>query len=88
MRVYIELRFGLMAPERTTEEFLEEVRRSRSLETRHKALLDDFLSSCDLVKFARYSPTTTEIEDAFNAARDFIQETAPRQTSQDMEAAA
>ncbi len=77
VRVYIELRFGLMAPERTTEEFLVEVHRSDTLRTDHQALLGDFLRSCDMVKFAKYDPTAAEIELAFDSARDFIEQTIP-----------
>ena len=77
VRVYIELRFGLMAPERTTEEFLVEVHRSDTLRTDHQTLLGDFLRSCDMVKFAKYDPTAAEIELAFDSARDFIEQTVP-----------
>ncbi|MCK4660194.1 MAG: hypothetical protein KAV82_11790 [Phycisphaerae bacterium] len=77
VRVYIELRFSLMAPERTTEEFLVEVHRSDVLRADHKTLLGDFLRSCDMVKFARYEPNKSEIELVFDSARDFIEETIP-----------
>ena len=78
VRVYIELRFGLMAPEQTTEEFLIEVRRSDALRADHKTLLGDFLQSCDRVKFARYEPAKSEIELAFDSARVFIEQTIPQ----------
>ena len=76
-RVYIELRFGLMAPERTTEEFLAEAQSSALLSPAQKRLLDDFLHACDLVKFARHEPPAEEIERAFGSARDFIDQTRP-----------
>jgi hypothetical protein len=76
-RVYIELRFGLMAPERTTEEFLAEAKESTALPSAHKAKLAEFLQACDMVKFARYEPKNEEIEGAFNAARDFVDQTRP-----------
>jgi len=78
VRMYIERRFRLMAPERTTEEFLVEVQRDQRLSADHRATLGAFLSSCDMVKFALYQPGTREIEQAFDAARDFIEETADR----------
>ena len=56
VRTYLEERFGLHAPDRTTEEFLGELATSVALESRHKALLADFLTGCDLVKFARHQP--------------------------------
>lgn len=77
VRTYIELRFGLMAPERTTEEFLAELRSSDALSADRKALLEEFLEACDMVKFALYEPATEEIERAFNAARDFVQQSVP-----------
>ncbi len=75
VREYIERRFGLRAPERTTEEFLEELARSDRLEARHKELLGRFLEKADLVKFAKYAPASDEITASFEAARDFITET-------------
>jgi hypothetical protein len=76
-RTYIELRFGLMAPERTTEEFLDEMRNSNALPEQYQPALRGFLESCDMVKYALYEPTTDEIERSFNSARDFVSETQP-----------
>lgn len=76
VREYIERRFNLMAPERTTEEFLVEVRRDPLLNTHYRDMLGQFLEACDMVKFALYEPQTAEIEQAFNAARDFVDQTA------------
>jgi uncharacterized protein (TIGR03382 family) len=76
-RTYIELRFALMAPERTTEEFLVEVQRSDALRFGHKDLLGEFLTACDLVKFARHQPRGEEIDRSIDAARTFIEQTAP-----------
>lgn len=88
VRVYIELRFGLMAPERTTEEFLLEAHASRALSAEHKSRLSAFLQACDLVKFARYAPATEEVEQVFGAARDFIEQTAVPAERERLEAAA
>ncbi|GJM26814.1 MAG: hypothetical protein DHS20C16_32290 [Phycisphaerae bacterium] len=76
-RTYIELRFGLMAPERTTEEFLEEMRSSDALDQSHQAHLHEFLTACDMVKYTLYEPSSSEIEAVFNAARDFVDRTKP-----------
>ncbi|MGW8288598.1 MAG: BatD family protein, partial [Desulfobulbales bacterium] len=66
LRRYIENRFGLKAPERTTEEFLVELSRADSatdaLLRDHKTLLTDFLTQCDLVKFAKHEPSINECE--------------------------
>ena len=79
LRHYIENRFGLKAPERTTEEFLTELSRTRSqkdsLLGSHKTLLADFLIHCDLVKFAKHEPTIAESEKTVSICREFIEET-------------
>lgn len=74
-RRYIEARFGLQAPDRTTEEFLMEAGGSGLLDARARALVADFLEQCDLVKFARYAPTDAEVAGAFDAAERFVNET-------------
>ena len=75
VRHYIENRFQLMAPERTTEEFLIEMSNANKLVDKHKQLIKSFLRHCDLVKFARYNPDGQEIKDAFSAALRLIDET-------------
>jgi hypothetical protein len=75
VRTYLEERFGLKAPERTTEEFLSELQRSAMLDLRHKQVLEDFLSRCDLVKFAKYEPQRQELEDLHNSAMRLVDET-------------
>jgi hypothetical protein len=81
VRGYVEERFELHAPDRTTEEFLEEMRSTQALHPNHKALLEDFLSRCDLVKFARFEPTQDELKSLLDAALRFIDETAPVDTA-------
>ncbi|SRR4051812_6354794 len=76
-RVYLEERFDLHAPERTTEEFLAEMRNSTVLHPNHKALLEDFLTQCDLVKFARHEPSQNELKALLDSALRLIDETAP-----------
>ena len=75
VRRYIEARFGLRAPERTTEEFLAEAGRSAELSPPHRQLLSAFLERCDRVKFARYRPAADESEEALALARRFLEET-------------
>jgi hypothetical protein len=81
VRMYIERRFNLRAPEQTTEEFLVEVRRNSLLATRYRDMLGQFLAACDMVKYALYEPQVDEIEQVFNAARDFVDQTALRTPS-------
>jgi hypothetical protein len=82
LRRYIENRFGLKAPERTTEEFLTELSQARSenaLLGRHKILLAGFLTQCDLVKFAKHEPTIAESEKTVVICRDFIEKTKEKE---------
>ncbi|MCX5713641.1 MAG: hypothetical protein NT033_02300 [Candidatus Omnitrophica bacterium] len=75
IRYYLENRFSLRAPEMTTEEFLAHVRDYSPLADEHKALLKEFLSRCDMVKFAKYAPSKEEIESVFDSAKNFIEQT-------------
>lgn len=77
IRVYLEERFRLHAPERTTEEFLEELQSSPVLARPQKQFLGDFLTRCDLVKFARDEPAEPELRDLWNSASRLVDETAP-----------
>lgn len=74
-RRYIENRFMLMAPERTTEEFLTEMTVTDKLREEHKELVSNFLEHCDMVKFAAYGPDSREIEHSFNSAKRLVDET-------------
>jgi hypothetical protein len=75
LRHYIEHRFDLRAPERTTEEFLIELQWTDILPAPDKDRLGEFLRHCDLVKFANMSPTTEQIQRTFDLAKDFIDKT-------------
>ncbi|MBI3875542.1 MAG: hypothetical protein HY300_06200 [Verrucomicrobia bacterium] len=78
LRVYLEERFDFHAPERTTEEFLIELRATTLLSEGQKLGLSEFLSRCDLVKFAKYEPARPELEDLHAAAMRLVDETTPR----------
>src|SRR3989338_5453971 len=75
IRRYIEERFYLKAPEMTTHEFLEKISHGQELKSEHKQLFKEFLNVCDQVKFAKYSPAAKEIEEAFQLAKRFLEET-------------
>ena len=79
VRTYIEGRFGLRAPEMTTEEFIYAVQRDSPLGPDHRQLLGQFLTECDLVKFARHVPELDAVERAYGAARSFVTETRPEE---------
>jgi hypothetical protein len=75
VRRYIENRFGLRAPEQTTEEFLNGLEDAQDFPAEYKPLLKDFLRHCDLVKFARFEPETKDIQASFDSCKAFIQGT-------------
>jgi hypothetical protein len=77
VRVYLEGRFGLRAPEMTTEEFLQAAQKNPLLAPQHRSSLSQFLSEADLVKFARHRPASEDAERAFAAARQFVDSTRP-----------
>lgn len=77
IRHYLEDQFRLHAPERTTEEFLEELQESRHLSKDQKRLLADFLAECDLVKFAKSEPEAYELKKLREAALRLVRETEP-----------
>ena len=75
LRHYLEERFNFRAPERTTEEFVAELRATSLLNPEQKKILGEFLTHCDLVKFARHEPGRPELMDLHRAALRLIQET-------------
>jgi len=77
LRAYLEERFGLHAPERTTEEFLFELQGTAHLAFSQKQSLADFLERCDLVKFAKFEPPQTALRDLHGAAVKLVSETEP-----------
>jgi len=81
VRRYVEARFGLHAPEMTTDEFLAAAQRSRDLISTHRSALQDFLVEADLVKFARHVPTRERAERSWSAAHDFVAATRPSEVT-------
>src|SRR5438045_1924731 len=76
LRVYLEEAFSMRAPERTTEEFLDELQSSALLSLSQKLALGDFLTRCDLVKFARDEPTVEQLKELHASALRLIDETS------------
>ena len=86
VRRYLEDRFNLRAPERTTEEFIREATSSRLLSADHQMLTRDFLEQCDLVKFARYRPEQEAMRSGYDAAERLVTETIPPPPPQEAKA--
>jgi hypothetical protein len=78
VRQYLEERFQFHAPERTTEEFLHELKATDLLLPQQKESLGEFLSVCDMVKFARYEPGQPELQALHESAMRLIDETEPQ----------
>ena len=77
LRVYLEERFGLRAPERTTEEFLLELEQPAiaGLDLEQRLQLRRFLSQCDLVKFAAQTPGEDVHQATFAIAEGLVEAT-------------
>lgn len=75
LRQYIEGRFGLRAPEQTTEEFLQALAYAPVLVGEHKDRLRHFLELSDLVKFAKHEPRSEDADASMGACREFVRTT-------------
>ncbi len=78
LRAYLEERFGLHAPERTTDEFLAELNaqgQASPLDGRQRGALAGFLRQCDLVKFARARPGVDVHEESLRIAEELVEAT-------------
>ncbi|MCK5595321.1 hypothetical protein KAI19_04005 [bacterium] len=75
VRHYLENRFDIRAPEMTTEEFLLEIKEFKELFGKRRNFLKEFLSHCDMVKFAKYGPSESEIDLSFQSAKKLVDQT-------------
>lgn len=81
VRQYIAERFGLAAPRRTTEEFLQTLAKSEgTLLANESDHLRVFLKSCDLAKFAGSNLDSSRRGELIDAARNFIRSTSSAST--------
>ncbi|HUS31518.1 MAG TPA: hypothetical protein VMZ53_23595 [Kofleriaceae bacterium] len=78
VRDYVEGRYGLRAPELTTEEFLYIAARWPAMSALDRTQLSSFLERCDRVKFAGYRPESQESMELLALARKFVEDTRPR----------
>ena len=78
LRYYVEDRFRLCAPERTTEEFLYDLQFGDGmyvLGDGDRDSLGQFLRHCDLVKFARHEPTNEQVKKTVELVEGFVEKT-------------
>ena len=71
IRQYLAARYHIPALEMTTQELLDRLQP----EDIPKELVRQFFTNCDLVKFARYSPTKPEAHERMDEARQIVDET-------------
>ena len=88
IRRYVEDRYQLHAPERTTPEFLAEATTSGLLTTEQQDQLAALLKLCDRVKFARYPSSVEEAEQSMAEILQFIDDSIPKETVESEEEAA
>jgi hypothetical protein len=76
LRHYLEDRFQLFMENLTTREFLQELmdhpETMPSELNSYDKMLGDWLTQCDLVKFAKYRLTKNEMEQMFNSISGFV----------------
>jgi len=75
LREYLKGRFGLNAPDKTTEEIARDMYESKVLPVRQQNILKEFLRQADRVKFAKDHPGKTTMQHAFDTTREFVEET-------------
>ncbi len=88
LRRYVEARFGLRAPEQTTEEFLAAAEAGAAFDRERQRMLRAFLAACDAVKFARARPPAAETMRVTATARGFVHATAQAEAAPAAEGAA
>jgi len=72
LRRYVTNQFALPVTRQTSVEFLTALARSSSFSANEKSLLEDFLSRCDLIKFARYEATPADSQLLLEEATRFV----------------
>ena len=77
VRTYVERRFALNATDLTTEEIVESTRRIAGIDTPLQRRLTGVLRATDIVKYAAQVPAVEEIEETYEAALDFVEQTIP-----------
>jgi hypothetical protein len=75
LRNYILLRFDINAPEKTTDEILDLLQDAGIRHEEHE-MLKQVLSLSDLVKFAKFKPSTEKSDKAYSDSEEFVKNTA------------
>lgn len=70
-REYMENRYGILAPEMTTDQIMSALK-LKGVEAGHLASLKEALQLADLAKFAKYRPVASENEQCFTIIKEFV----------------
>lgn len=73
VRLFLERRFDLRAPQRATEEFLREAAASNKLDPSQRGLLEKFLRTCEAMKFGRTEGSSEDLTATHEAAIRFVE---------------
>jgi hypothetical protein len=72
LRGYVTEQHDLPVTRQTSVEFLSMLAKSSPFSEEEKSLLEDFLSRCDLIKFARYDATIHDSQRLLEEAKQFV----------------
>jgi hypothetical protein len=72
LRRYVTIQYALPVTRQTSVEFLTALAKSSPFSANEKVLLEDFLSRCDLIKFARYEATSADSQLLLEEATRFV----------------
>lgn len=75
LRIYLEDRFNLNAPESTTEELTRSMSSDMRLDLKEQQTLRNFMTQADLVKFARAEAEQEVMQNAFSTVESFVEQT-------------
>jgi hypothetical protein len=72
LRRYVTEQYALPVTRQTSIEFLNSLASRSPFQPEERALLEDFLNRCDLIKFARYEATTSDSRLLLDEAVRFV----------------
>ena len=75
LRWYVAFRFGIDAPDRTSNELVEAIVADMSINDDARAILERIVRGGDRVKFAGGVASSRDCKDALTSTRDFVRET-------------
>jgi len=73
LRSYVTEQYRLPVTRQTSVEFLGALTKASPFSKDEKSLLEDFLTRCDLIKFARYDATTADSQLLLEEATRFVE---------------